>query len=130
MRPAGIVLAVSERNRTLLNVVILLVLAAIVWRIPGGATGGAVVRNVISLIFWGGLIFFVYRLYMERRSTLMGWDDKLRVQLYVSVAAMLLLVVAITRMFLLGGLGVLAWFVLIGLALWGIFTAFRSARSY
>ena len=120
----------SDRTRTLRNVVILLVLAAMVWRLPGGATGGALVRNLIAIVFWGGLVFFAYRLYMERRSTLFGWEDRLRLQLYVSVAALLLLTAAITRMFLLGGLGVLAWFVLVGLAAWGIFTAFRSARSY
>ncbi len=112
------------------NVFILLVLAAAVWRLPGGAAGERTVSNLISIVFWGGLIFFLYRLYMERRTTILGWDDRLRLRLYASIGAMMFAIVATNRMFALGGFGGLAWFIVLGIAIWGIFTALRAARSY
>ncbi len=112
------------------NVVILLLLAAAVWRLPGGAVGERTVSNLVAIVFWGGLIFFIYRLYMERRTTLLGWDDRLRFRLYASVGVMMFAIVATNRMFGLGSLGALAWFMLLGVAVWGIFTALRAARSY
>ena len=120
----------SDRTRTARNVFILLVLAAAVWRLPGGAVGERTVSNLISIVFWGGLIFFMYRIYMERRTTLLGWDDRLRLRLYASIGVMMFAIVATARMFSLGSVGGLAWFVLLGLAVWGIFTALRAARSY
>ena len=120
----------SDRTRTARNVVILLVLAAAVWRLPGGAVGERTISNLISIVFWGGLIFFMYRIYMERRTTLLGWDDRLRFRLYASIGVMMFAIVATARMFSLGSFGGLAWFLLLGLAVWGIFTALRAARSY
>ena len=120
----------SDRTRTIRNVFILLVLAVAVWRLPGGQAGERTVSNLISIVFWGGLIFFLYRLYMERRTTLMGWEDRLRLRLYASIGVMMFAIVATTRLFSLGSPGGLAWFALIGLSVWGIFTAFRASRSY
>ena len=109
---------------------ILLLLAAAVWRLPGGGAGERTISNLISIVFFGGLIFFGYRIYMERRTTLFGWDDNLRVRLYVSIGLIMVLMVGTARIFSLGGSGVLLWFGLLAVAVWGIFTAFRSARSY
>lgn len=120
----------SDRTRTLRNIVILLLLTAVVWRLPGGETGQRTVSNLISIVFWGGLIFFLARLYLERRATLMGWEDRLRLRLYGSIGVMMFAIVATARMFGLGSAGGLVWFVLIGAAVWGIFTALRAARSY
>lgn len=120
----------GDRTRTVRNVVILLLLAVAVWRLPGGMAGERTVSNLISIVFWGGLVFFIYRLYMERRSTLFGWDERLRARLYVSVGLLLVLIVGTARFFGVGNFGALLWFALIGAAVWGIFTAFRSARSY
>ncbi len=120
----------SDRTRTARNVVILLVFAAAVWRLPGGAVGERTISNLISIVFWGGLIFFVYRLYMERRTVMFGWDDRLRFRLYASAGLMMFAIVATARMFSLGTLGGFAWFALLGVAIWGIFTALRDARSY
>lgn len=110
--------------------IILLLLAAAVWRLPGGAVGERAVSNLIGVIFWGGLFFFLSRLYMERRATLMGWDDRLRLRLYGSIGLLMFAIVATTRMFGLGPFGAPAWFLLLGLAVWGIFTALRASRSY
>ena len=120
----------QDRSRTVRNVVILLLLAAAVWRLPGGATGERAISNLVGVIFWGGLLFVVYRLYMERRATLMGWDERLRVRLYLAVGLLMFAIVATARMFSFGSFGALAWFILLGLAVWGIFTAVRTGSSY
>ncbi len=120
----------SDRTHTVRNVFILLVLASAVWRLPGGAVGERAVSNLISIVFWGGLIFFMYRVYMERRTTLLGWEERLRFRLYGATGLMMFAIVATARMFSLGSFGALAWFSLLGLAIWGIFTAVRAARSY
>jgi len=121
---------VGDRGRSLRNIAILLLVAAAVWQLPGGAAGERTISNLISIVFFGGLIFFGFRLYMERRTTLFGWEDNLRARLYVSIGLIMLLMVGTARMFGLGGTGVLLWFGLLAVAVWGIFTAFRSARSY
>lgn len=108
---------------------VLIVLAAVVWRLPGGAAGGVVVSSVIAFIFWGGLMFLGYRLYMERRTTIFGWDEQHRIRLYLSLGLIALLIVATARMFD-SGTGILLWFGLLGLAIWGVYTSFRAARSY
>ena len=120
----------SDRTRTARNIFIVLVLAAAVWRLPGGAEGERTISNLISIVFWGGLIFFLYRLYMERRATILGWEDRLRFRLYGSIGVMMFAIVATNRMFGLGAVGGLVWFMLLAVAVWGIFTALRAARSY
>jgi len=59
-----------DRNTHLRNAAIVLVLAAAVWKLPGGGTAANVISNILGLIFAGGLVFFGYRLYMEHRSSL------------------------------------------------------------
>ena len=127
---AAIVEGVGDRTRTLRNILILLVLAAAVWRFPGGRGGERTISNLISIVFGGGLLFFTYRLYMERRTTLLGWDEKLRFRLYASAGVMMFAIVATNRMFTMGSVGGLLWFALLGVAVWGIFTAPRASRSY
>jgi hypothetical protein len=67
---------------------------------------------------------------MERRATILGWDERLRFRFYASIGVMMFAIVATARMFGLGSIGGLLWFLLLGVAVWGIFTALRAARSY
>ncbi|MDP9376906.1 MAG: hypothetical protein M3P40_04945 [Actinomycetota bacterium] len=120
----------GDRFKGVRNVLIILTLAAAVWRLPGGGTGAGVITSLINIVFWAGLVFFAYRVYMERRTTLMSWEDNLRVKLYVSVGLMIFLVVATARLFGLGSMGALLWFALLGVSLWGVFTAVKAARAY
>lgn len=120
----------AGRGATVRNVVILVIVALAVWRLPGGALGERAVSNFIALVFWTALAFFVYKLYMERRTTLLGWDERLRMRLYGAAGLLMITIVATSRMFSQGGFGGLAWFVLIGVAVMGIFTAVRASRAY
>jgi hypothetical protein len=121
---------VSERGRNFRNVVIVLVLAAIVWGIPGGRTAGATISNLLTIALLAGLAFFAYRLYMEHRTTLFDLPDNHRVILYGSAAVLVITLVATRRMWDSGGGLVLIWFALIGLAAYGFYFVFRAYREY
>jgi hypothetical protein len=57
-----------DRGRNLRNIAILLVLAVVVWQVPGGDNAGSTVANVLSIIFIGGLLFLGFRLYPMLRA--------------------------------------------------------------
>ena len=119
-----------DRNKHLRNIAIIVALALAVWLLPGGSQGSATVLNVLGVLFWGGLVFFAYRMYMEHRMTLFGLEDRTRAILYGSVALAALTLVGTGRMWEAGGLGALAWFALIGAAVYGLMRVFRATREY
>ena len=105
-------------------------MSLVVWLLPGGEEGSTTILNVLAIIFWGGLVFLAYRLYMEHRMTLFGLEDRTRAVLYGSVALATITLVATPRMWDAGGLGALAWFALIGAAVYGLVRVFRISREY
>jgi hypothetical protein len=119
-----------DRNTHLRNIAILLLLAVAVWQVPGGDEGGATVAALLLIVLWGGLLFFAYRMYMEHRLTLFGWDDRQRGLLYGSLGLAAITLIATGRMWDEGGLGALAWFALIFLAGSGVYRVVRAVREY
>ena len=119
-----------ERVKHVRNIAIIFVLAALVWLVPGGDTGSWTIYNLLTVILTAGLLFFGYRLYMEHRPTLFGLGDRNRGQLYASVAVIVLALIATGRLWGEGGLGVLVWFALIGMGVWGIYSVWRAYQTY
>ena len=119
-----------DRNTHLRNIAIVLLLALIVWRVPGGDTASVTLNNVLGLVFIGGLLFFGYRVYMERRETIFGLEERQRGILYAAIALGGITLVATSRMWNSGGLGALLWLAFIALAIWGLYTVWRAYRSY
>lgn len=119
-----------ERLKHVRNIAIILVLAALVWLVPGGDTGSWTIYNLLTVILTAGLLFFGYRLYMEHRPTLFGLGDRNRGQLYASVAVIVLALIATGRLWGEGGLGALVWFALIGMGVWGIYRVWRAYQTY
>jgi hypothetical protein len=119
-----------DRNTHLRNIAILAVLAVAVWQLPGGSEGGATVANLLGIVLWGGLLFFAFRLYMEHRVTLFGWEDRQRALAYGSVGLAAIALIATSRLWDQGGLGALLWFGLIFLAGMGLYRVVRAAREY
>jgi len=101
-----------------------------VWQLPGGGTASNTVGNLLTIIFLGGMLFFAFRVYMEQRTNLFTLSDGLRATLYGSLALAVLAIVATSRLWDEGGLGVLAWFALIGAATYGLFVVWRASREY
>ena len=118
-----------DRGKHLRNVFIIVLLAVAVWKIPGGNTASVAISNLLTLVFVGGLLFFGYRLYMERRDLLLGLEDRQRGLLYGSLALAAFALVATSRMWAAGGLGGLLWLLLLGCAAWGLVTVWRAYRA-
>jgi hypothetical protein len=112
------------------NIAIVILLAVIVWQVPGGDTSAATINNILGLIFIGGLLFFAYRMYMENRDTIFGLGERQRGILYASVALGAITLVATQRMWDAGGLGAVLWLAFISAAVYGLYMTWRVYREY
>src|SRR3954468_9744020 len=118
-----------DRNKHLRNIAIVILLAVIVWQVPGGGTASLTISNLLGVIFIGGLLFFGYRLYMEHRATIFGLGERERGIFYASVALVAITLIATSRMWDAGGLGAVLWLAFISLAAWGLYSVWRSYRE-
>src|SRR3954468_14154383 len=98
-----------DPNKHLRNVAIVILLAVIVWQVPGGGTASLTISNLLGIIFIGGLLFFGYRIYMENRETIFGLEERQRGILYASLALIAITLIATSRMWDAGGLGAILW---------------------
>jgi hypothetical protein len=119
-----------DRNKHLRNIAIVIVLAVIVWQVPGGNTASVTINNVLGVIFIGGLLFLGFRMYMEHRDAIFGLEERQRGILYASIALAAITLVATSRMWDNGGLGAVLWLAFISLAVWGLYSVWRSYREY
>ena len=120
-----------DRNTHIRNFAIVIVLAVVVWKLPGGGTGAATIQNIFSVLFLGGMFFFGYRLYMEHRDTILGLEERQRALLYGAFALAVFALIATTRLWrdlnLLGGM---LWMLMLGAAGWAIYSVWRSYKTY
>jgi hypothetical protein len=119
-----------DRGTHLRNIAIVIVLAVVVWKLPGGGTASLAISNLLGLVFIGGLLFFGYRIYMENRETIYGLGERQRGILYASIALAGITLIATRRMWDAGGIGAILWLAFIGLAVWGLYAVWRSYREY
>ena len=119
-----------DRAKHIRNILIIVALAVVVWLVPGGGTGSSTIYNLLTIILTAGLLFFGYRLYMENRATIFGLGDDQRAWLYGSLALASLAILATSRLWDQGGLGVLLWMGMIGLAVWGVYRVWRAYTEY
>jgi hypothetical protein len=111
------------------NVAIVLAAAAVVFVIPGGGTAQTGITTLLSIAMLATVAWFGARMYREHRISLYGLGDRGRVILYASVAIVVLTLTATSLLWQSGG-GTLAWFVLLGLSAYGLYSVYRSARQY
>jgi hypothetical protein len=111
------------------NILIVLLLAAAVWALPGGGTTARVVAGLISAAFsvaiWLGLVY-VYRNF---RTTIFSLGDQYRGMLYGAGAAVLFLGASSGRL-LDTAAGTFAWFAILGAAAYALIATFRHWREY
>jgi hypothetical protein len=119
-----------DRGKHLRNIAIILAITLVVWLVPGGDAAGRTIDNLLGIIFLGGLLFFGYRLYMERRETIFGLEERQRGIFYASLALAAITLVATGRMWDRGGLGAILWLGFIALAAWGLVSTWRAYREY
>jgi hypothetical protein len=119
-----------DRNKHLRNIAIILALAVAVWKLPGGGTASQTIANIFSVIFLAGLFFLGYRVYMERRETLFGLDERQRGLLYGALALAAFAIVATRRLWNAGGLGAMLWLLMLGASAWAMYSVWRAYKTY
>jgi hypothetical protein len=119
-----------DRGKHLRNIAIIVLLAVVVWQVPGGDRAGSTIANVISIVFVGGLLFFGYRLYMENREAIFGLEERQRGVLYAGGALIAIALVATRRMWDAGGIGAILWLMMLGAGVYALVGVWRAYREY
>jgi drug/metabolite transporter (DMT)-like permease len=109
-------------------VVALVALALVV--LPGGGNALDVVLTLLTVCFFAAIALLVARLYRQYRLDIETLDPNIRLALYGSLGLALITFTATDRLFDAGGAGVIGWFVLLGLASYGLFWAWTRYRRY
>jgi hypothetical protein len=117
--------------RQAINFTILALVALGFSVLPGGDATLNVLLTLLGIAFFTAIALLGYRLYREHRFTLESLAERERIVLYASVALAFLTFVASKRLFSAsGGLGVLVFLALLGLASYGVFWVFQRSRRY
>jgi amino acid permease len=111
------------------NIAILILLAVIVWLVPGGDRASVTLSNVLGLMLAAGFVFLGYRMYMEHRATILGLEDRQRGILYAALALIVIMIVGFSRLWQTGAGGLL-WLFLVAIACWAVYSVWRSWRAY
>jgi hypothetical protein len=118
-----------ERWRNARNIAIVVAIGVGIYFIPGGGRGASAVEAALWVLFAIGIGYLGLRQYRENQFRLTALGDRHRGLLYGAVALAFFCYLARSRMWETG-LGELAWFVLVGLAVWALLEVYRHARSY
>jgi drug/metabolite transporter (DMT)-like permease len=118
-------------RRQTLNFAILALVALGFALLPGGASTLNVLLAILGIVFFAAIALLGYRLYREHRFTLDSLAERERIVLYSSVGLAFLAFVAARRLLSLsGGIGVLVFLALLGLASYGAYWVFVRSRRY
>ena len=116
--------------RTALNFAIIALVALGLFLLPGGGSALNVVLTLLTIAFFVAIALLGYRLYRQYRFEIESLETNQRLVLYSAVGVAFLTFTATNRLFNLGGVGVLAWLALLGLASYGGFWVFTRYRRY
>ena len=116
-------------NRNLINIVIVLAIAAVVAVAPAGGTAASFVIETVSLGFLAAGAWIASRLYREHRVALYGLGDRRRAILYVAVGVGTLTICAYQRLTQTGG-GTVVFLLLLAGCVVAIYRVYRSTRTY
>ncbi|MEA2430793.1 MAG: hypothetical protein QOF65_136 [Thermoleophilaceae bacterium] len=118
-------------TRQAINFTILALVALGFSVLPGGTATLNVLLTLLGIIFFAAIAMLGYRLYREHRFTLEALGERERIVLYASVALAFWTFVASRKLFnTSGGLGVLVFLALLGLASYGVFWVYQRSRRY
>jgi hypothetical protein len=113
--------------KTLRNIGIILLIAAIVVFVPGGGTGASVVAQAVWLVFLGSLAWFALVMYRQHRYSLYSLGDRSRLVLYLAVGIAAVTLTATSKMWRTP-LGSVAWLLLLGCAIYSVVAVVLAAR--
>jgi hypothetical protein len=98
--------------------------------LPGGGAALNVALALLSIVFLAAIAFLGYRLYRQYQFDLDTLESNVRLALYGSIALAVLTIVGTSRLFNVGGAGIVVWFALLALCSYGLYWVWTQYRSY
>jgi hypothetical protein len=111
------------------NIAIVLVLAAIVYLVPGGGDAAAIIGALLSTAILASFVMLAARFYRERRTDILDLPDKWRITLYAPLGVIVLAMAARPRLIETGG-GTILWLVAVAGSGYALYRVFRYYREY
>ena len=111
------------------NIAIVLVLALVVWLMPGGGEGADFVLQLLNAIFIVLIALGCALLYRNFRTDIFALGDGWRFALYAAIGVAVVTVAASGRLFDTPA-GAVAWFALLAGASYTLYLVWRQHRSY
>jgi hypothetical protein len=111
------------------NVAIVVVLALVVWLVPGGGEGASFISQLLNAIFIVLIALGCGILYRRYRGEIFSLGDQWRFALYAAVGVAIVTIAASRRLFGTGA-GTLLWFALVGGASYTLYLVWQRYRSY
>ena len=115
--------------RTLRNVAIVMLLAAVVAFVPAGGNVAEAILAAITMAFLAAIAWAVFVLSRQNQLTLVALSDGRRAILYGGLGLIALLIAGKDELFADGG-GTLAWILLLGAAIAAIWKVWTDAQTY
>ena len=114
--------------RTVRNVAIILVLAALVAFAPHGGNAVEAIFTLLTMCFLAGITWMLFTLSRENQLTLATLDDKRRAIFYAAFGMIALLIAGTGKLFSSGG-GTLVWILLLGASVAAIWRIWIDANT-
>jgi riboflavin transporter FmnP len=109
---------------------IVVLVALVVWLVPGGGQGADLVGKTLNAIFIVVTVLILATLYRQYRGEIFGLGDQWRFALYAAAGIALLTVSITKRMWAAGAAGGLVWFALLGTSSYVLYVIWQRYRSY
>ena len=111
------------------NIAIVLVLALVVWLVPGGGEGASFISQLLNAIFIVLMALAGGILYRQYRGEIFSLGDQWRLALYAAIGAAIVTIAASRRLFDTGA-GTVLWFAVVGGASYTLYMVWQRYRSY
>ena len=111
------------------NIAIVVLLALVVWLVPGGGEGADFINQLLGAIFIVLMALGCAILYRRFRGEIFSLGDTWRFALYAAVGVAIVTVAASRRLFDTGA-GAVLWFGLIAGASYTLYLVWQRHRSY
>jgi hypothetical protein len=109
---------------------VIALVALVLTGLPGGDNALNLMLTALSLVFFTAIAMLGYRLYRQFRGDLEGLPDRNRAVLYGSIGLAFLTFCATSRLFDVGGGGVVIWLALLAACSYGVYWVWAQYRAY
>jgi hypothetical protein len=104
--------------------------ALVLTGLPGGDGALEFLLTALSIVFFVAIAVVGYRLFLQFRTDLEGLPDANRAILYGAVGLAFLTFCATSRLFDIGGAGLVIWLALLGACSYGVYWVWTQYRAY